>query len=147
MKLLEFNSVTITDDMNSSELNHAWPRKCTVAMPAVCCYMYCISNNCQLQECAPVWGCAWNLKPFSISWAMKKNTTIILIYHPFLICPSISWPLGPGPGGLSAECVKVRDMLTGGLRGAGSDAPRPENLQSFKVFEYNWSLKGCIYVY
>ena len=29
------------------------------------------------QEYAPVWGCAWNSKPFS--WAVKKNTAILLI--------------------------------------------------------------------
>ena len=34
------------------------------------------------REYAPVWGFAWNLKPFS--WAVKKNTAIILICHSFL---------------------------------------------------------------
>ena len=55
---------------------------------------------CQLQqEYAPVWGCAWNLKPFS--WAVKKNTAIILI------CPSNLSKQFLAPGGLSAECVQV----------------------------------------
>ena len=34
----------------------------------------------------------------------EEITAIILICHPFLLCPGISWPLH---GGLSAESVQV----------------------------------------
>ena len=56
------------------------------------------------QECAPAWGSAWILKP--ISWAMKKNTAIILIFHSFF---NMSKQL-LAPGVLSAECVQVSVM-------------------------------------
>ena len=64
-----------------------------------------VEEQLSKQEYAPGWGCAWNFKPFS--WAMKKNTAIILTCHPFLICPSKYWP---GLRGLSVECVQVSVM-------------------------------------
>ena len=74
-------------------------------------------------EYTQVWGCAWNLKPFS--WAMKKNAAILLICHSFLICPSKSWPLGLW----LLSVFKLVSCKPGASRELALRPPRPEKLQ------------------
>ena len=87
---------------------------------STCIYMQCAYFNKlkslileqSKQEYAPVWGCAWNLKPFS--WAIDLPLFFQAI-------------IGPGLGVWMLNVFK----LVSCFQGAGFEALRPEKLLMF----------------
>ena len=79
-------------------------------------YLICSTRFQAEQKYAPVWGCAWNLIPFS--WA-------ILICYSFLICPTNSWPL-------EVWMLSVLKLVSPKSGASGELDLRPQGLRSFK---------------